>query len=200
MHDFETGIYSVCKGESLISITNNIIYNCDKGFNFQEGKITAFNNSTKLCNTAIFSNTTYLPTDSILVKEHTFIDCTNNVTVVPETFIILINPKFVFSEFNHVAPATLKYLFPANIASRFYGDIMMNVVNATGSFYYCYNVFEIKWDGTTFTSTEIVQREVGFAAAPFVGSSQLGVEVYNTLSLSNVGLQIDFNGTTFVSQ
>jgi hypothetical protein len=209
-HSFDTGIYSVTTIADVIALNDNLIEDCDKGINLRDGELTVYNNITKSCNIGITANPSAQTNETATIKEHTFIDCTTNISVT-DTNIVVINPKFIFPEFNHVPNTTLKTLLPARTQDRIYGQLTMTVASGNSlSFDRAFNIEVITWDGTSLTWNDTssltpsatpvsrVSLESGFTAKASRTGTTLDVAVFNLNARNNSRLQVDLAGAAMI--
>ena len=209
--NFYRGIYTVATVDDSIVVTGNIIDSCEYGFALYNGAITISNNVTKLCDYGVSCDASTDTSEMAVIREHLFIDCVENVIVVNADNIVLINPKFIFSEFNHTPNTTLKKLLPARSQDRIYGQLTMNILSGLG--FTTASAFEIEvitWDGTSLTwndtasltpSTTPVSR-VNFENGISLNASRTGttldVAITNVTARQNCRLQVDLTGAAMI--
>jgi hypothetical protein len=210
-YDFGTGIYSAATLNDSISINDNIIEQCGEGLNVNDGALTVYNNTTKACDFGITCNTSTRTNEAAVIKEHIFINCNANVFVTNANNIVLINPKFIFSEFNHAPTTTLKTLLPARSQDRIYGQLTMTIISGigftTGS---AFDIEVITWDGTNLTWNDTssltpsptpvsrVNFENGFSLNASRTGTTLDVAVTNVTARDECRLQVDLTGAAMI--
>jgi len=210
-YNFGTGIYSVTTLNDSISINNNIIEQCGEGINVTDGALTIYNNTTKSCDFGITCNASTRTNEVAVIKEHVFIDCNQNVFVIDANNIVLINPKFIFSEFNHTPNTTLKTLLPARSQDRIYGQLTMTIISGlgftTGS---AFDIEVITWDGTSLTWNDTssltpsptpvsrVNFENGFSLNASRTGTALDVAITNVTARDACRLQVDLTGAAMI--
>jgi hypothetical protein len=209
--NFNGGINSVATLNDSIVITGNIIEDCEYGLLLNDGAMTVSNNVTKLCDYGIGCNIGTDTNESAVIRDHVFIDCNTNVFVTDASNIVVINPKFIFSEFNHTPTTTLKTLLPARSQDRIYGQLTMTIISGlgftTGS---AFDIEVITWDGTNLTWNDTssltpsatpvsrVNFESGFSLNASRTGTTLDVAVNNVTARDNCRLQVDLAGAAMI--
>jgi hypothetical protein len=208
INNFYRGIYSVATVDDAIVVEGNIITNCETGIALLDGAITISNNVTKNCDIGVANNASSSVYEAATIRDHIFIDCTNNISP-SDIQIIIINPKFIFSEFTSPAGTSYKTLLPAKVGDRIYGELTMTL-NSGSSFNRSYDVEVITWDGTSLTwnntasltpsATPVsrVKFESGFAISASRTGTTLDVAIFNASSINNNRLQIDLDGSCMI--
>jgi hypothetical protein len=208
INNFNRGISSVATVDDSIVIDGNIITNCAVGIALFDGAITISNNITKNCDIGITNGTSSNVYEAATIRDHIFIDCINNIST-SDIQIIIINPKFIFSEFTSPAGTSYKTLLPAKTSDRIYGELTMTLTSGS-SFNRSYDVEVITWDGTNLTwddsssltpsPTQVskVKFESGFAISASRTGTTLDVAIFNASSINNNRLQIDLDGSCMI--
>lgn len=208
INNFNTGIFSVATIDDAIVVEGNIITNCEKGIALFDGAITISNNTTKNCDIGVTNGTSSNAYEVATIRDHIFIDCTNNISPT-DIQIVIINPKFIFSEFTYPAGTSYKTLLPAKSTDRIYGELTMTLTSGN-SFDRAYDVEVITWNGTnltwddssSLTPSPIPVSKVSRVSGVIVSASRtattLDVAIANTSSRSENRLQVDLNGSCLI--
>jgi hypothetical protein len=206
--NFNRGIFSVATVNDAIVVEGNIITNCEKGIALFDGAITISNNITKNCDIGITNGTSSNAYEVATIRDHIFIDCTNNISPT-DIQIVIINPKFIFSEFTYPAGTSYKTLLPAKSTDRIYGELTMTLTSGN-SFDRAYDVEVITWNGTnltwddssSLTPSPIPVSKVSRVSGVIISASRtattLDVAIANTSSRSENRLQVDLAGSCLI--
>ena len=208
MENFERGIYSETTIFNTILVEGNIIKNCQKGIEFTDGALTLNDNTTKDCDIGITNYPSSFLNKSATIINHVFINCVTNILPTDQQ-IVLINPKFIFSEFTSPAGTSYKTLLPAKSNDRIYGEFTITLTSGN-SFNRVYDVEVITWNGTSLTWNDSssltpsptpvsrIKYESGFSVSISRTGTNLNVEIYNISSVSKNRLQVNFNGSCMI--
>lgn len=198
---YEDGIYAMSMFDDGIVVRGNYVESCTNGINFSEGSMSISGNTTANCDVGIVAKSNNISgVDCSTVEAHTFINCTVNVdsTELPVT---LLDPKFVFSEFDHAGGSTSVYkaIIPAGANDRVHGFLEI-VADCDNSLSYSRVRDDVTWDGTTFNRTNKIAIQPGAINALAANNSgSLSVQVFASSSRTNVRVQARLNGMAVIS-
>ena len=197
INNFESGIYSVATLDDTIVVKDNLIDKCTYGIQVSDGGLTFSGNTTRDCDNDILGVISAgLAYESFTVSDHTFVNSTVPVTST-DTGVALIDPSFIFSEFNHTASNTYKVVCPATANDRHYGTACTTIMSSD-SFDRSFDAAELTWNGTSFTETTKVSRDSGWAIAYRVNAGNLEINCFNANNRIGARLQMAFRGTVYI--
>ncbi len=191
---FANGIFSSDTEAQNLIVEGNTIDSCTNGISATDGGLSVEGNETSNCAVGIFGSA---GTGSILVKDHTFNNCTNNCqSVSVNRPFVLVNPSYKFYLASVGAGSTTNLtLFSENTNDRAHGFLMETTWNATAAPANVVNEYEVTWDGTTSTNTTKFSYSPGAVTLALVRvGTVLVAQLFSTNLQNAIRVEAKLNG------
>ncbi len=210
---FDYGVYSVAGAvggvggaaiaNDAVVIKDNLFKSCATGMGLFDGTLTVQGNTTNQCTVGIANTNSANTTETAVVESHTFISDTTYVDAIDRK-ITLIDPMWVLPEFDHAGGSTSDYkpVLPANTGDRIHGyfEVSADASGGAGSTGSSRARDEVTWDGTTFTRTsKLLFTAAGLQAQSARNSSQLAVDVFASVAMTGLRVNVRLNGMAVIS-
>ena len=197
---FAIGFYDGNQIVQDVLVANNVIDSCIYGIWTVDGGLRFTGNETSGCTNGVYGAT---GNGSIVVKDHIFNNCTNNVISQSQTrAFVLMNPKFIFPLQNPGAASNTYLVMGQATAAgsdRIHGYLAYTMWCPTAAADMVGSEDEVTWTGSVFTTTNKVSYSPGAVSlAPLVGggapANKFVLNMFSTSARTNVRVEASLNG------
>lgn len=191
--NFFCGFQTGASGDDATSITNNISYNCARGFGLMSFITSVADNISSSCDIGVVCDT------STMLVRHKFIECTIAVDAVNRPAHV-IDPMFLWSEFSVTGGTTVnKPTFTLGANDRVYGEWAVSAFCDAPADNANRRNLTI-WDGATYTNTSRIAIEPGAIALTVNNTGAvLNIGVFAGATRTNVRLATYLSGSVVVN-
>lgn len=179
--------------DDACEVSGNIADGCTVGFYQGYGSLSVHDNTSRNCTAGVYSS------GGGVIESHRFINCPTSAVAVGRP-LVLMNPMFMFPEFdNGAGVTTYKPLFPLAANTRVYG-VAHTYAHCSAAVDYSSRSEEVTWDGATLTAAaKVAIQPGGLTTGHISNGGSLNVRIFTTASRTAVSINTRINGAVTLS-